>query len=325
MSFLFFPQPAFNGRDLAYLCRSILEDTPVPLPPHYSPYLSELIFSMLNKDKNARPTVENILSHHVFTAKLQQARSLSHILPQTFNPGFNDIRIITDHVPLRRQESEPLPPTPTSMPNFSTILPGSDYPFSPHSHNRYGSPLTVGQSIQSPFSKALEEIPNLPPTGAGGISPEPRRRNRTLQAARRRGMHAPFRSSPLSLERNYSDPGLGSTPRDTSNLIMSDLSGFSPPRSQHFFSHVARNAARMNLAMTPTELMHHHHHHQYHLNTPPPGSPVHHQEERGGGGMQVIGPDNPMTVYGPNPTIQTPYMYSPRQSHLQPNPISRDV
>jgi hypothetical protein len=59
-------QPAFNGQNVATLCRSIAEDQPAPVMPHFSAYLSQLVMSMLSKRPEARPGITEILSHPMF-------------------------------------------------------------------------------------------------------------------------------------------------------------------------------------------------------------------------------------------------------------------
>jgi serine/threonine protein kinase len=61
----------FHGNNQTELKKSILFSDPFPFQNNISQPLQHLILSMLNKDPNFRPSIENIAQHQLFYSQQQ--------------------------------------------------------------------------------------------------------------------------------------------------------------------------------------------------------------------------------------------------------------
>ena len=80
----------FHGRSTEDLVKSILNDTPPHVPPHYSADLPKIAQALLNKNPNLRLTMAGLLSDNIFANKITA-------FPQSYRPKALEERIRRCH------------------------------------------------------------------------------------------------------------------------------------------------------------------------------------------------------------------------------------
>lgn len=160
----------FEGENIIAIVNQIINSEPAPVPEKYSTELKNLISSMLNKNKELRPSASLVLANPIF--QITEERKDLRINTQKLKKGYQREISINIPTPTHVPKSTPVhptsapshhkPETPLDSANIQTTTHSQFTKISPPSKNDGSATSRSSQRCFTFSESLLKQCPNSP-------------------------------------------------------------------------------------------------------------------------------------------------------------------